>query len=295
MLRSGSPAMKPFEQPMTWDELGQTRSTDSVAGSASATMTVAGTVSKTFINLSFAGVGALVVWALFSRQIISVGFGLPMCLGLIALSWIGTMVINSKPHTAKVLGPILSTGEGAWAAFASYAVASMVKAQVMARPELVGHAGPFVDTTGATAEAQAAAVAAGIIFQAMLLTLGVVGAITIATGTGILRVGGTAKKVIIGATGALMFVYIASMVMRLIGVPVPFIHSTGPVGIGFSVVVVILASLNLAMVMSSVMDGVAAKLPKHYEWVAGHAIIATVIWLYVEILRLLYKIFASRE
>lgn len=282
MLRSSSPAMKPFEQPMTWEGLG------AIKQEASAYMTVSGTVSKTFINLAFACVGALVVWSLFSRQIISQGIGLPMGLGLIALSWIGTRVINGKPQTAKVLGPILSVGEGAWAAFISYAVASMVAAKVAANPGLIGATGPLTD-------AAATAAGAGIIFQAMLLTFGVVGAIALATGTGVLRIGGTAAKVITGITGGIMFVYLAGWALSMFGVSIPLIHGSGVVGIGFSVVVVIVASLNVAMVFSSVLSGVENKLPKHYEWVAGHAIIATVIWLYIEIVILLYKLFASRE
>lgn len=288
MLRSSSPAMKPFEQPMTWDQLG------AVKQEASAYMTVSGTVSKTFINLAFACTGALVIWSLMSREILSPKLGLPMGLGLIALSWIGTMVINSKPQTAKVLGPVLSVGEGAWAAFISFAVASFVGAKILANPSLVGSSG-FVATADQTALQAAVAAGSGIIFQAMLLTFGVVGAIALATGTGVLRIGGRAAKVITSITGAIMFVYLATWILRMFGISIPFIHGTGIVGIGFSLFVVVVASLNVAMVFSSVLNGVENRLPKHFEWVAGHAIIATVIWLYIEIVILLYKLFASRE
>lgn len=289
MLRASSPATKPFEQPMTWDQLG------SVTREASTTMTVSGTVSKTFINLAFACTGALVIWSLMSRQIISPSLGLPMGLGLIALSWIGTMVINRNPKTAMYLGPVLSVGEGAWAAFISYLIAGAVGAKILANPSLVGHEGPFLDTTNMTAQQAAVAAGSGIIFQAMLLTFGVVGALALATGTGILRVGGTAAKVITGVTGAIMFVYLASWALRIFGISMPYIHGTGIVGIGFSIFVVIVATLNVAMVMSSVLTGVENKYPKHYEWVAGHAIIATVIWLYIEIVILLYKLFGRRD
>ncbi len=129
----------------------------------------------------------------------------------------------------------------------------------------------------------------------MLLTFGVVGAIALATGTGVLRIGGRAAKVITSITGAIMFVYLATWILRMFGISIPFIHGTGIVGIGFSLFVVVVASLNVAMVFSSVLNGVENRLPKHFEWVAGHAIIATVIWLYIEIVILLYKLFASRE
>lgn len=282
MLRSSNPAMKPFEQPMTWDQLG------SIAREPSTTMTVSGTVSKTMLNLAFAGVGGLVVWSLFTRGLLPVGAGFIGVLVFAAVSWIGTMVINAKPHTAKVLGPILSCGSGAWAAFVSFAVASMVQAKIMANGSLVGLTQPT--------EAQAFAAASGLIFQAFLLTAGVVGAIALATGMGILRIGGTAAKVITGVTGAIMFVYIAGWALRLLGFGgIPGIHGAGIVGIGFSLFVVVIASLNVAMAFSSVLSGVKNKLPRHFEWVAGHAIVATVIWLYVEILILLYKLFARRD
>jgi uncharacterized YccA/Bax inhibitor family protein len=90
-------------------------------------------------------------------------------------------------------------------------------------------------------------------------------------------------------------VYLAGWVLRMFGIGVPFIHGYGMIGIGFSLFVVVIASLNVAMVFSSVLNGVENRLPKHYEWVAGQAIISTVIWLYVEIVILLYKLFASRE
>lgn len=274
--------MKPFEQPMTWDQR------EAVTREASAYMTVSGTVSKTFINLAFACTGALVIWSLMSRGIMPPGLGIPLGLGLVAVSWIGSMFINRKPQTAKFLGPVLSTCSGAWAAFISFAIAVAVGTKIAQNPELVGATGPLTN-------AQAISLGSGIIFQAILLTFGVVGALALATGTGVLRIGGTAAKVITGVTGGIMFVYLAGWLLRMFGISIPYIHGSGIVGIGFSLFVVVVASLNVAMVFSSVLTGVENKFPKHYEWVAGHAIVSTVIWLYIEIVILLYKLFARRE
>lgn len=289
MLRSSSPAMKPFEQPMTWDQLGAMKQ------EASAYMTVSGTVSKTFINLAFACTGALVAWALVSRGILPRGLSIPIGLGLIAVSWIGSMIINSKPQTAKFIGPVLSMGSGAWAAFISFAIAISVGTTLANKPELLGAADLANPATGKITVDQAVTLGSGLIFQAILLTFGVVGAIALATGTGVLRIGNKAAKVITGITGGIMFVYLAGWILRIFGISIPYIHGYGIIGIGFSIFVVILASLNVAMVFSSVLTGVENKLPKHFEWVAGHAIVATVIWLYIEIVILLYKLFASRE
>ena len=288
MLRSSSPAMKPFEQPMTWDQLGAMKQ------EASAYMTVSGTVSKTFINLAFACTGALVAWALMSRGILPRGLSIPIGLGLIAVSWIGSMIINSKPQTAKFIGPVLSMGSGAWAAFISFAIAIAVGTTIANNPEFVG-ATAQADAKGKISETLAIELGSGLIFQAILLTFGVVGAIALATGTGVLRIGNKAAKVITGITGGIMFVYMAGWVLRIFGISIPYIHGYGMIGIGFSLFVVVVASLNVAMVFSSVLSGVENKLPKHYEWVAGQAIVATVIWLYIEIVILLYKLFASRE
>lgn len=288
MLRSSSPAMKPFEQPMTWDQLGAMKQ------EASAYMTVSGTVSKTFINLAFACTGALVAWALVSRGILPRGLSIPIGLGLIAVSWIGSMIINSKPQTAKFIGPVLSMGSGAWAAFISFAIAIAVGTTIASNPEFVGAAAQ-ADANGRISDDLAIELGSGLIFQAILLTFGVVGAIALATGTGVLRIGNKAAKVITGITGGIMFVYMAGWVLRIFGISIPYIHGYGMIGIGFSLFVVVVASLNVAMVFSSVLTGVENKLPKHYEWVAGQAIVATVIWLYIEIVILLYKLFASRE
>lgn len=294
MLRTNSPAMKPFEQPMTWDQLGSTTREGGVSQAGFNEMTVAGTISKTMLNLAFACAGALVIWVLMTREILPIGLGIPMGLGLIAVSWIGSMIINRKPQTAMYLGPALSVTHGMWAAFISFAVATAVGQQILANPSLVGQEA-FIPTTGQTATQLAVAAGSGIIFQAILLTFGVVGAIALATGTGVLRIGGTAAKVITGMTGAIMFVYLASWILRMFGISIPYIHGSGLVGIGFSLFVVVLASLNVAMSFSSVLTGVENKMPRHYEWVAGYAIVSTVIWLYVEIVILLYKLFMRRE
>jgi uncharacterized YccA/Bax inhibitor family protein len=86
--------------------------------------------------------------------------------------------------------------------------------------------------------------------------------------------------------------YLVSLVMNLFfGMSIPYIHGSGPIGIGFSAVVIILAAFNLSLdfdfIDSAARDG---NQPKHMEWVGAVGLLATLVWLYVEILRLLNKL-----
>jgi len=95
---------------------------------------------------------------------------------------------------------------------------------------------------------------------------------------------------IIAATGAICLVYLATMVLGLFHVSVPFINSASPLGIGFSVVVVIIAALNLVLDFDLVERGAQSGMPKYMEWYCAFALMVTLVWLYLEILRLLSKL-----
>jgi uncharacterized YccA/Bax inhibitor family protein len=78
-------------------------------------------------------------------------------------------------------------------------------------------------------------------------------------------------------------------VLRLFHIPVPLIHDTGWVGIGFSVFVVLIAALNLVLDFDFIEDGVNRGAPKYMEWYGAFGLLVTLVWLYLEILRLLVK------
>ena len=102
------------------------------------------------------------------------------------------------------------------------------------------------------------------------------------------------RSVIMMATGAIMLTYLVSFVLSFFNIQVPMIHSTGWLGIGFSLVVVVIASLNLLLDFDFFEKGEQAGLPKYMEWFAGMGLMITLVWLYLEILRLLSKI-SSRD
>jgi len=98
-------------------------------------------------------------------------------------------------------------------------------------------------------------------------------------------------------TAGVMMYYLISFVanMALGSGTIPNLGmSDSPIGIGFSVLVVILASFNLLMDFQTIDEGAKRGLPKHYEWVGAFAILTTLVWLYIELLRLLMKLNSKR-
>jgi uncharacterized YccA/Bax inhibitor family protein len=130
----------------------------------------------------------------------------------------------------------------------------------------------------------------GIALQAFGLTVGVLVFMLFLYGTGIVRATEKFKIGVIAATGAIFLVYLATMILGFFGVAIPYIHGSGPIGIGFSVVVVVIAALNLVLDFDFIEQGVARQAPKYMEWYGGFSLMVTLVWMYIEILRLLSKI-----
>ena len=108
--------------------------------------------------------------------------------------------------------------------------------------------------------------------------------------SGILRATPRFTVGVIAATGGVFVVYLVDMVLGFFGHHVPLLNSAGPLGIGISVVIVIVAALNLILDFGFVETGVHAGAPKYMEWYGAFGIMVTLVWMYVEMLRLLSKI-----
>jgi uncharacterized YccA/Bax inhibitor family protein len=130
----------------------------------------------------------------------------------------------------------------------------------------------------------------GIVVQAVGLTFGTLAALLIAYTSRIIKPTENFKLGIVAATGGIMLLYLASFVLGFFGMSIGFIHSSGPLGIGFSVVVVIIAALNLVLDFDFIEKGVEHGAPKHMEWYGAFGLLVTLVWLYLEILRLLAKL-----
>ncbi len=130
----------------------------------------------------------------------------------------------------------------------------------------------------------------GIVVQALGLSVGVLAVMLFVYGTGIIRATENFKIGVVAATGAVCLVYLATWVASLFGTRVPYIHDTGWVGIGFSLVVVVIAALNLILDFDFIEQGARQQAPRYMEWYGGFSLLVTLVWMYLEILRLLAKL-----
>jgi uncharacterized YccA/Bax inhibitor family protein len=130
----------------------------------------------------------------------------------------------------------------------------------------------------------------GIAFQAIGLTAATLAALLLAYKSGLIRATPSFKKGIIAATGGIFLLYLASFILDFFGVRIPGIFDAGLVGILFSGFVVTIAALNLVLDFDLIERGAAQGAPKYMEWYGAFALLVTLIWLYIEILRLLSKL-----
>jgi len=130
----------------------------------------------------------------------------------------------------------------------------------------------------------------GIVIQAVFGTFGTLFALLAAYRSGLIKPTENFKLGVAAATGGIFVVYLLSFVLRLFDVNIPFIHGSGPIGIGVSLFVVVVASLNLVLDFDFIENGEARGAPKYMEWYAAFGLLVTLIWLYIELLRLLSKL-----
>jgi uncharacterized YccA/Bax inhibitor family protein len=131
----------------------------------------------------------------------------------------------------------------------------------------------------------------GIVMQAVMLTFGTLGALLMAYKSGLIKATENFKLGVTAATGAIALLYLVNIGLRLFtDVSIPFIHESGLLGIGFSLFVVTIAALNLVLDFDFIESGAEANAPKYMEWYGAFGLVVTLIWLYIEFLRLLAKL-----
>jgi uncharacterized YccA/Bax inhibitor family protein len=130
----------------------------------------------------------------------------------------------------------------------------------------------------------------GLVAQAVFLTFGTLGGLLVAYRSGIIRATENLKRGVFAATAGIGLVYLASFIGGLFGAHIPLIHSSGPIGIAFSVVVVAVAAFNLVLDFDFIEQGAARGAPQYMEWYGAFALLVTLVWLYLELLRLLSKL-----
>lgn len=130
----------------------------------------------------------------------------------------------------------------------------------------------------------------GIAIESVALTFGTCFCMLLAYRSGLIR---PTQKFVIGvvaATGGIMMVYFLSMILGFFHVQVPGIFGSGPIGILFSLAVVIIASLNLILDFGMIEEGADRGAPKYMEWYGAFGLMVTLVWLYLEMIRLLSKL-----
>ncbi len=133
----------------------------------------------------------------------------------------------------------------------------------------------------------AAGFGAGMVFQAVLLTIALLFSMLFVYQAGLIKVTSKFRSGIMMATGGIMIVYLISIGLSFFGMNVPFLHQGGLIGIGISLFILGIATLNLLLDFDNIEKGAAARAPKYMEWFCAMGLIVTLVWIYIEVLRLL--------
>jgi len=135
----------------------------------------------------------------------------------------------------------------------------------------------------------------GIVLQAAMLTFGTLFALLAAYRSGWIRATEKFKLGVVAATGGIFLMYLVGWVLGMFGVNMSFLYGNGMLSIGISVFVVVIAALNLVLDFDMIEQGAKLGAPKYLEWYAGFSLLVTLVWLYIEILRLLAKLNSRRS
>jgi len=251
MMRSGNPTLNDkVFDNLVWDP--------------SARMTLQGTVVKSGILLAIVLATASYSWGLWDATDedtirASAAAVQPYWIGGAIGGFIVAMITIFKKSWSPVTAPIYAALEGLFLGAFSVYVQSM-----------------FPDVP--------------IVLQAVALTFGTFFALLGAYTSGLIKPTENFKLGVVAATGGIMMVYVLSFVLGFFGIDVPGIHSAGVVGIGFSLFVVVIAALNLVLDFDFIENASENGAPKYMEWYGAFGLLVTLIWLYIEFLRLLMKL-----
>jgi uncharacterized YccA/Bax inhibitor family protein len=219
-------------------------------------MTIQGTVNKTGILLVFLLITAGWTWNMFFQSGNPAAVMPWMLVGLFG-GFIVALVTIFKQTWSPVTAPIYALLEGLLLG----GLSSIMEAQFP-----------------------------GIVIQAVALTFGTLFCLLLAYKSGLIKATENFKLGVVAATGGIGLIYFATIVLGFFGIGIPYIHDSGLIGIGFSLFVVVVAALNLVLDFDFIETGAERGAPKYMEWYASFGLIVTLVWLYIEILRLLAKL-----
>lgn len=211
------------------------------------------------------------------------GFLFLMMIGTCLFSW-NWFYSGNNPMPMMLVGIFGGLGLAIVMAFKKQWAPYLAPAYALLEGLFVGSASAFYDYINKDTYP-------GIVMQAIALTLLVAVVMFVVYKYRIIRVTEKFKSVIVVATAALMLFYLAKWIGSMFGLEFGgFTNASSPLGIGFSIVVVCLAALFLLLDFDMIEKGVEARAPKYMEWYSAFALLVTLVWLYLEILRLLSKL-----
>jgi uncharacterized YccA/Bax inhibitor family protein len=213
-------------------------------------MTIDGAVNKSMILVALT-----LVAAMFTYRQSGVSSSVVVVTGI--LGFIIALIASFNPASTPVTAPLYAIVEGLFLGAVSYAFGDMYD---------------------------------GIVLQSVMLTFGTLFGMLGLYSFGIIRMSAGLSRFLFVATAGVAITYLLTFILGLFNVQVPFIHDSGPIGIGFSAFVVILAALNLIGDFATIESGAAQGAPKYMEWYSAFGLLVTLVWLYLEILRLLAKL-----
>lgn len=219
-------------------------------------MTIDGTVNKTFILLALLFASAIFFWNNVESMVADGSLNLYM-IGSAIGGLVFAMITIFKKEWAPVTAPLYVLVEGV----------------------LLGSISALLEN-----------IYPGIVMQAIFLTFGTLFALLIAYKSKMIKVTENFKLGVVAATGGIMLIYLLSFILGFFGINIPLIHGNGLMGIGFSAFVIVIAALNLVLDFDFIKRAAEHKVPKYMEWYAAFGLMVTLIWLYIEILRLLSKL-----
>jgi uncharacterized YccA/Bax inhibitor family protein len=229
---------------------------DTQVQAAGPTMTLAGTMRKTFLLLGIVAVGMVYAWAGLPPLGLSDTVVYPLLIGSFVVGVVLLLATSFRPEYASITGPVYAAMQGV--------VLGLVTLLLDARFP-------------------------GLPLQAAALTVATMGVMLVAYRTGLIRVTERLRSIVVSCTAAIFVFYIIAFGMSLFGHYIPFLHEGGVIGIGFSLFVTGLAAFNLLLDFDAIEQGIG-RAPEEMEWFAAFGLVVTLIWLYMEILRLLRKL-----
>jgi uncharacterized YccA/Bax inhibitor family protein len=219
-----------------------------------ATMTVSGAVNKSILAVGITTAVAGLVWYQYATSHNPAIVAPYMLLGGVG-GFIIALITIFKNNIAPITTPLYAVAEGA-----------------------------VLGSISALFDAQYP----GIAVQAIGLTLAVLFAMLFAYRTGLVKATEGFKLGVVAATGGVALVYLASIVLSFFHINMPFLYTASPFALGFSAFVVVIAALNLVLDFDAIDNYAKQSLPKYMEWYSAMALLITLVWLYMEILRMLY-------